>query len=263
MLVAGIDIGSATGKAVILHDSEVVGSAVIQSLGKPKNTADCVMEKAVAEAGLGSVGEIENIVSTGYGRLKIDFASENLSEIACHGKGAHWMEPSVRTVIDIGGQDCKVISVSDEGKVLEFAMNDRCAAGTGRFFESIARALCCGLDGLSALENQGEEPSVITHQCTVFAESEVVTLVNEGEDLNNIIAGINLSVAKRVTSMVRRVGLVEEVALTGGCSRNEGLAKALEKSLKIEVRSLAGDPQSAGAVGAALFAAEKLRAKAS
>ncbi len=261
MLVAGIDIGSATGKAVIMGDGEMVGSAVLSSQGHPVKTADSVMEKAMAEAGLESVEEIDNVVSTGYGRLNITYASDNLSEIACHGRGAHWMDPTLRTVIDIGGQDCKVISISDAGAVMEFAMNDRCAAGTGRFFESIARALCCGLEGLSALENQGDNPSKITHQCTVFAESEVITLVNEGEEMNDIIAGINLSVAKRVSAMVRRVGLIDNVAMTGGCSKNHGLAKALGKSLKTEIRSLPGDPQLAGAIGAAVFAREKLEAR--
>ncbi len=261
--VAGLDIGSAAGKAVIMRDGELIGSGILTSQGNPVKTADAVMEKALAEAGLDSRDGLENVVTTGYGRLKIAYASENLSEIACHGRGAHFMEPSLRTVVDIGGQDCKVISISPEGKVLEFAMNDRCAAGTGRFFESIARALCCGLEGLSALENQGDKPAKITHQCTVFAESEVVTLVNEGEDMNNIIAGINVSVAKRVSSMVRRVGLVPEVALTGGCSKNDGLAAALGKVLKTDIKHLPGDPQLAGALGAAIFAGEKLAARQS
>jgi predicted CoA-substrate-specific enzyme activase len=258
MLVGGIDIGSATGKAVIMGDGEIVGSAVLASVGHPVKTAEAVMEKALDEAGLTSVEEIDNVVSTGYGRLNITYASENLSEIACHGKGAFWLDQSLRTVIDIGGQDCKVISISDTGSVIEFAMNDRCAAGTGRFFESIARALCCGLEGLSDLDRQGETPAKITHQCTVFAESEVITLVNEGESMDNIISGINTSVAKRVSAMVRRVGLLDNVAMTGGCSKNLGLAKALAKSLKTEVHSLPGDPQLAGAIGAAVFAGEKL-----
>lgn len=167
------------------------------------------------------------------------------------------MAPSTRTVVDIGGQDCKVISVSEKGTVLNFAMNDRCAAGTGRFFEAMARALSCGLEGISALENQGDKPCTISNQCSVFAESEVVTLVNEGTDLPSIIAGINLSVASRLNSMVRRVGLVEELVMTGGCSKNDGLAKALAEKLKITIQQLPADPQITGAVGAALIAAEK------
>jgi predicted CoA-substrate-specific enzyme activase len=181
-----------------------------------------------------------------------------MSEITCHAKGAHGLAPNLRTVIDIGGQDCKVISVSPKGTVLEFSMNDRCAAGTGRFFEAMARALNCGLEGISALENQGDEPCIISNQCSVFAESEVVTLVNEGIDIKNIIAGINSSVASRLMSMSRRVGVIEDVALTGGCSKNHGLAKALAEKLKITLQKLPEDPQIVGALGAALFAAERI-----
>jgi predicted CoA-substrate-specific enzyme activase len=260
MIVGGLDIGSATGKAVIMKDGDVVGTAVCRSTAQPLETARLVMDQALTQAGLDSIGHLDKVVGTGYGRLQIPFAQENLSEISCHAKGAHWMVPSIRTVVDIGGQDCKVISMTDKGTVLEFKMNDRCAAGTGRFFEGMARALCCGLDGISSLENQGDEPCTISNQCSVFAESEVVTLVNGGTDLKNIIAGINLSVASRLTSMARRVGVVEDVALTGGCSKNRGLAAALEKKLDVQIAELPHDPQIAGALGAALAAAENLEA---
>ena len=260
MIVGGLDIGSATGKAVVVKDGNVVGTSLVVATANPGNTADQVMNEAVRQAGLSSIDHLDNIVCTGYGRLNISFAEENISEISCHAKGAHWLAPSIRTVIDIGGQDCKVISLSDKGKVLDFKMNDRCAAGTGRFFEAMARALCCGLEGISAMDNQGEEPCIISNQCSVFAESEVVTLVNEGIDLKSIIAGINLSVASRLTSMARRVGVVDDVTLTGGCSKNDGLARALEKKLDIEVKKLPQDPQLVGALGAAIFAAEKLEA---
>ncbi len=261
MIVAGIDLGSATGKAVVMKDGDVIGTHIEPSTAHPLKMANRVIEAALAEAGVPSVDHIENTVSTGYGRLDIPFANENVSEIACHAKGAHWMVPSVRTVIDIGGQDCKVISVSPKGGVLEFVMNDRCAAGTGRFFEGISRGLGCGLDGISALENQGEKPCVISNQCSVFAESEVVTLVNEGTDFRNIIAGVNLSVAKRLKGMARRVGVIEDVVLTGGCSKNDGLVKAIGESLEVEVKRLPRDPQLAGALGAALLARERLDAK--
>lgn len=259
MIVGGVDLGSATGKAVIMKDGDIVGSCVVPASARPLDAANTVMEKALAEAGVPSVEHLENVVSTGYGRLKIPYASENVSEISCHAKGAHWMIPSIRTVIDIGGQDCKVVSVSERGAVLEFVMNDRCAAGTGRFFEGIARGLGCGLEGISELANQGEEPCTISNQCSVFAESEVVTLVNEGADVRNIISGINISVAKRLRGMVRRVGAVEDVALSGGCSKNAGLAKAIGDALALSLKKLPQDPQIAGAVGAALIAMEKLR----
>ncbi len=258
MIVGGCDIGSTTGKAVVMIDGDIVSSHIIKSTTSPGKTARIAMDEAIKEAGLSTIDDLEKIIGTGYGRLQVPFAEENISEISCHAKGAHWMEPSIRTVVDIGGQDCKVISVSGKGTVNEFTMNDRCAAGTGKFFEAMARALDCGLGGLSSLDNQGKEPHAISNQCSVFAESEVVTLVNEGNDLKNIIAGINNSVAARLSSMVRRVGLVEDLALTGGCSKNDGLAKSLAEKLEVSVKRLPLDPQLAGAIGAAVLASEKL-----
>ncbi len=260
MLVGGCDVGSTTGKAVILDGAAIVSHFIVPSTTHPERTARLAMDEAVREAGLSSLTDLAYVVGTGYGRLKVPFANENVSEITCHARGAHWLNPAVRTVVDIGGQDCKVMSLDKNGKVLEFAMNDRCAAGTGRFFEAMARVLGCGLEGISAVENQGDNPATITSQCSVFAESEVVTLINEGLDLPNLIAGINNAVANRIFAMVRRIGLTKELALTGGCSKNEGLAKALEKKLGVNVTLLPQDPQIAGAVGAALIAGEKASA---
>ncbi len=259
MIVGGCDVGSATGKAVVMKDGAIVSHTIIPSTVRPEVTARRAMDGAIAEAGLSSIEDLGYLVGTGYGRLKIPFANENVSEITCHARGAHWMSPAVRTVVDIGGQDCKVMSLDENGKVLEFVMNDRCAAGTGRFFEAMARVLECGLSGLSELCLEGKNPATITSQCSVFAESEVVTLINEGVELADIVAGLHDSVARRLNSMVRRVGLVEDVALTGGCAKNEGLAKVLEGRLRVSVKKLPQDPQIAGAVGAALIAAAKLR----
>jgi predicted CoA-substrate-specific enzyme activase len=258
MIVGGCDVGSTTGKAVIIGESRILAQFIIPSTTKPEETARAAMAEAIKMAGLSSVEDLGYVVGTGYGRTKVPFANENISEITCHARGAHWMNPAVRTVVDIGGQDCKVISLDAKGKVLEFAMNDRCAAGTGRFFEAMARVLNCGLDGISSLENQGDNAATISSQCSVFAESEVITLINEGVDLPNIIAGINNAVANRLFSMVRRVGLTQELVLTGGCSKNAGLATALEKRLGVSVATLPQDPQIAGAVGAALIASDKL-----
>jgi len=258
MIVGGCDVGSTTGKAVILNEEEILSYFITPSTTNPEKTAHIAVDEALRRAGLSSLDDLGYIVGTGYGRLKVPFANENISEITCHARGAQWLSPTVRTVVDIGGQDCKVMSLNDKGKVMEFVMNDRCAAGTGRFFEAMARALDCGLEGISSLENQGDPPANITSQCSVFAESEVVTLINEGIPLPNIIAGINNSVASRLNSMVRKVGLVEDLALTGGCSKNAGLAKALAEKLKVNVVKLPQDPQIAGAVGAALIAREKL-----
>ena len=258
MLVGGCDVGSTTGKAVVKNEKSIVSHSIVPSTTKPEETARLAMDQALKMAGLSSLEELQYVVGTGYGRLRVPFANENISEITCHARGAHWLNPVVRTVIDIGGQDCKVMSLDARGRVLEFIMNDRCAAGTGSFFEAMARVLNCGLEGISSLSNQGQNPATITSQCSVFAESEVVTLINEGADLADIIAGINNAVANRLYSMVRRIGLAEELALTGGCSKNEGLARALEKKLEVTVKKLPQDPQLAGAVGAALIAGEKV-----
>lgn len=259
MIVGGCDIGSTTGKAVVMKDGAVIAGTILSSTTRPEETARLAMDEALKQAGLSSIDDLDCIIGTGYGRLKVPFAKENISEISCHGRGAQWMVPSIRTVVDIGGQDCKVMALNAKGKVMEFVMNDRCAAGTGRFFEGMARVLDCGLEGISSLENQGGNPCIITSQCTVFAESEIVTLINEGNELDNIIAGINNAVAARLNSMVRKVGLVEDVALTGGCAKNAGLASSLENFLKVKVRQLPYDPQIAGAVGAALLATERVR----
>ena len=259
MIVGGCDIGSTTGKAVILKDGKMVAYSIVTSTTKPEVTAKIAMEQAMASVGLTSMEELDYIVGTGYGRLKVPFAKENISEITCHARGANWLCPTVRTVVDIGGQDCKVMSIDAKGKVLEFVMNDRCAAGTGRFFEAMARALQVDLEGLSKLSLEGKDAAVISSQCSVFAESEVVTLVNEGRELADISAGIHNSVASRLSSMVRKVGLIEDVVLTGGCAKNAGLAKALENKLGVKVVHLPEDPQIAGALGAAIIAAERIQ----
>jgi len=258
MIVAGCDIGSTTGKSAIMVNGKLSSYTIIPSTTKPEETARKSMEEAMGFLGIVSMEEIDYIVGTGYGRLKVPFANENVSEITCHARGANWMCPSVRTVVDIGGQDCKVMSLDEKGNVLEFVMNDRCAAGTGRFFEGMARVLECGLEGISKLSLESKSPANITSQCSVFAESEVVTLINEGIDVIDIAAGVNSSVAGRLNSMVRKVGLVEDVVLTGGCAKNEGLAQALEKKLGVKVIHLSEDPQIAGAVGAAVIAAERV-----
>jgi (R)-2-hydroxyacyl-CoA dehydratese activating ATPase len=256
MIVGGCDIGSAAGKAVIIKDEMLGSYSVIPSTTKPERTARMAMGEAMQKSGLSSLEDLQYIVGTGYGRLKVPFANENISEITCHARGAHWLCPTVRTVVDIGGQDCKVISIGPSGKVLEFTMNDKCAAGTGRFFEAMARVLDCGIEGLSALSLQSKNPATITSQCSVFAESEVITLINEGIDLADIAAGLHKSIAARLNSMVNRVGLVKDVALTGGCAKNEGLIKVLEEKMGVSVKRLSQDPQIVGAVGAAVLAME-------
>ena len=258
-VVGGCDVGSTTGKALLMRDGEVLGYSIIPCAVRPEATARLALEQALAAAGLPADEELAYIVGTGYGRVRIPFASENVSEITCHGLGAFHLNPRDRTLIDIGGQDCKVIKISPKGKVIDFAMNDKCAAGTGRFFEAMARVLEITLEDLAELSMRSNDPAQITSQCSVFAESEVITLLNEGADISDIAAGINEAIAARLSSMVRKVGLEEEVTVSGGCAKNRGLIVALENKLGVQVKGLGMDPQVIGALGAALIAGRRTR----
>ncbi|RJP30395.1 MAG: CoA activase [Actinobacteria bacterium] len=256
-IVGGCDVGSTTGKALLMRDGEVLGYSIIPCAVRPEITAKMALEQAFYAAGISASEELAYIVGTGYGRVRIPFASENVSEITCHGLGAFHLNPSDRTLIDIGGQDCKVIKISPQGKVIDFAMNDKCAAGTGRFFEAMARVLEISLEELSELSLRSHSPAQITSQCSVFAESEVITLLNEGADVSDIAAGINEAIAARLSSMVRKVGLEEEITVSGGCAKNGGLIAALEQKLGVQVKALGMDPQVIGALGAALIAGRR------
>jgi len=203
---------------------------------------------------LKSAEDLTYLVGTGYGRNKVPFADENISEISCHAMGVHVSDPNVKAIIDIGGQDVKGIAIDKDGTVLNFAMNDKCAAGTGRFFESMANAFEMNLEEFSKLSLTAKNSIPITAQCTVFAESEVISLVGEGKPMEEIAAGIQLSVAKRCFVMAKKAGATDSITLTGGCAKNEGLKKAIEKVLKIKVVDLPIDPQLMGALGAAEFA---------
>lgn len=257
MIVCGCDLGSATGKVVIMNDDTILAWSVVRSTRNPEITAQLAMEDALQKAELSSVADLQYVVGTGYGRTGVSFINENISEISCHAHGAHWLHPQVRTIVDIGGQDCKVISVDARGKVLEFSMNDKCAAGTGRFFEAMTRALDCSLDELASFALQSDNPVAITKQCSVFAESEVVTQINNGISVFDIASGIHDSIARRIYAMVYKVGLNSDVVLTGGCANNAALIRSLEQHLKVNLVQLSQNPQIAGALGAALFAREK------
>jgi predicted CoA-substrate-specific enzyme activase len=256
MIVAGCDVGSLTGKTVILKDEAIISHSIVPTTPKPHITAENAMNEALAKAAL-KLEEIEYIVSTGYGREKISFANTNVTEITCHGTGAYWLIPTGRTVIDIGGQDCKVILLGDNGNITDFRMNDKCAAGTGRFLEVMARALGLELDELGAVSLKSESPAVITSQCSVFAESEIVTLIAEGIELPDIVAGIHKSIADRLLTMVKTVNSRKDFMLTGGVAKNAGVVKFLEGALG-KIEKVPVDPQIVGALGAALIAKEKL-----
>jgi predicted CoA-substrate-specific enzyme activase len=256
VIVAGVDLGSATGKAAIVEDEVILSTSVIRSTMQPEKTGMLALEAALKGAGLASPDDLAFIMGTGYGRRSAAFINDNMSEITCHARGAYCWRPTVRTVVDVGGQDCKVISLGDEGRVVTFVMNDKCAAGTGKFFEMMARTFDCSLDEFAELALQSDKPAKITKQCSVFAESEVITLINEGVDQAAIAAGLVDSIVRRLIAMIHRVGLEPELVITGGCAKNEALARGLERVLKQEVIRLPA-PQLAGALGAALFARDQ------
>lgn len=252
MITAGIDIGSITAKAAVLNNSHILGTKVMFTGYNAKQAGKMVMDDLLKELTL-SREDIKAVVSTGYGRNSVEFADKAVTEITCHGVGAHFINPAIRFIIDVGGQDSKVIKIDPEGRVVDFAMNDKCAAGTGRFLEVMARAMEVDLDEFGPICLRAEKPSKISSICTVFAESEVISLISKGETRENIIAGIHDSVASRISAMAKRVGVVEPVMMTGGVAKNIGAVKALEGKLEtsIQVSSYA---QVNGAIGAAILA---------
>ena len=205
--------------------------------------------------------QMDFVLATGYGRNSLDgLADLQMSELSCHAKGATYLFPDVHTVVDIGGQDVKVIEI-ENGMMKNFVMNDKCAAGTGRFFEAMARSFELSLPEFSKLSLTAKNVIPITAQCTVFAESEVITLVGEGKPMDEIAAGIEMAVAKRCFVMAKKAGATDSITLTGGCAKNDGLKEAIEHVLKLKVVNLKTDPQLMGALGAAEYARQKGLAK--
>jgi predicted CoA-substrate-specific enzyme activase len=256
MIVAGCDVGSLTAKAVIMEEENIISQAVVLAKTKPSESAGDVMEKALKKAGL-SRGDIQFAVGTGYGKDQVSFVQRVESEISCHAKGAWWNQPSVRTVIDIGGQDAKAIQLDDKGKVVRYIYNDKCASGTGRFLEVMAEAMEVELEKMGDIGKQAKERITISNQCVIFAETEVVSLINEGRDVSDIINALHRAMAGRVVSLARSIGVETDVVMTGGVAKNSGVFDALADCLNLPVNHLNGiDPQINGAVGAALFARE-------
>ncbi|MEX2704989.1 MAG: acyl-CoA dehydratase activase [Candidatus Freyrarchaeum guaymaensis] len=258
-IALGLDMGSVSTKALVLDDSKIVGYAILPTGVNPQNSGKKAVAKACLKAGI-SMDDIGYTVATGYGRINAPYADSRITEITCHARGAFFSNTDTRTVIDVGGQDSKVISISDDGQVIDFQMNDRCAAGTGRFIEVMARALEMSYNSMSKAALNSTKPSKISSMCTVFAESEVVSLIAKGERREDIAAGLCHSIADRIASMVNRIGLREDVMMTGGVAKNSGLVKLLEKRLKTKIW-VPEEPQIIGALGAALIAREKLPSK--
>ena len=252
MITVGIDVGSITTKAAVVKDGKVISDLVVSTGYNAQDAGTKVFNKIMGELGL-NPSSVNRIISTGYGRNSVTIADKAVTEITCHAVGAHFLNPSVRSIIDIGGQDSKAIVVNDTGGVKDFAMNDKCAAGTGRFLEVMARALEVDLDNFGKFSLQADTPAKISSLCTVFAESEVISLISKGEKRENIIAGIHESIAARVVAMAGRIGLTAPVMMTGGVAKNKGVVNALESKTghSIEVSE---KTQVTGAIGAALIA---------
>ncbi|HEY50050.1 MAG TPA: hypothetical protein G4O13_08410 [Dehalococcoidia bacterium] len=259
MIVAGFDLGTLAAKAVILRDGEIVSSEIRGIKAVPEKVAQDILDKALSQAGL-SQEDVVYSVSTGWGRKRVPFANLDMADMPCLAKGAKWLIPSARTVIDVGGQSIRALSINEAGKVLEYNTNDKCAAATGRFLELVAEALELKLEELASLAAQSKEPAKISSQCCVFAESEVVTLVNEGINLIDIVAGVHDSIVRRLAATSGTIGIVEDVVMTGGCAKNERLVGSLGKQLKVDIKTVDVDPQLVGAIGAAVIAQEKASA---
>ena len=254
--VVGLDSGSTSTNAVAMNEArEIVASVVIKTGAKAGASAERAYREVLEHAGI-TPDQVACTIATGYGRVSIPFADENVTEISCHGRGAHYFNPAVRTILDIGGQDSKAIHVNATGEVTDFAMNDKCAAGTGRFLEMIARSLEISLDELGPAALESKKHLEIASMCSVFAESEVISLIANNEEKPDIAAGVCRAVAGKAYSLMRRVGLEGAYMMTGGVAQNPGVVRAVEELIG-EKLFICEDPEIVGATGAALLALEK------
>jgi predicted CoA-substrate-specific enzyme activase len=262
MLVAGVDVGAATAKTVIVSDGKVVGQAIIPTGDRIVVAAEKVTRLALEKAGMWRdkfdfKADFDYVISTGYGRHSVPFANKAVTEIICHAQGAHFLLPGTRTIIDIGGQDSKAIGLDEKGNVINFVMNDKCAAGTGRFLEVMAQVLGVTIEELGPIALTSKNPCQISSTCTIFAESEMVSLRAEGKLREDLIAGIVRAVSSRVAVMGKTVGFKSDVVFTGGVAKNIGVKEALEEEIKMEI-IVPEEPQTMGALGAALLAKAEL-----
>lgn len=250
MISIGIDAGAATTKAVVLRENEIAGYTIIPTGFDFRKAGGEACREVLSKCRIGK-SEVRKILATGYGRSSIGFADKTMSEITAHARGVGYLIPAAHTIIDIGGQDSKVI-ITENGKVVDFLMNDRCAAGTGKFLEYTAKALEISLNELGTLALVSKNPAKISSMCTVFAESEVISLRAQKTKKEDIAAGLIESIILRTTAMVKKLGIKPEVAFVGGVAKNAGVVKAFEKTLDTKVQ-LPEEPQITGALGAALL----------
>lgn len=252
-MYAGIDVGSLVTKCVILENGNILSCSIVDSRSDPERAAEEAIEIVLSKAHL-TREDIASTVATGYGRIALPSVDKTVTELTCHGRGAHYLCPETRTVIDIGGQDSKVLRLDEQGNMIEFAMNDKCAAGTGRFLEVMAHALEIELDQLGEFSLHSNNPVSLSNTCAVFAETEVISLLASKRKKEDIASGIHMSIAGRVGNMARSFGVQRDLMMVGGVAKNIGVRKALEDFLQIEFVHMDTDPQITGALGAALLA---------
>jgi predicted CoA-substrate-specific enzyme activase len=256
-IAAGCDVGSLTAKAVIMKDRKIIASTIVRSRARPQQSADNAMNDALSQCGL-KQSDIQICVGTGYGRNQISFVDHVMSEISCHAKGAKWLMPSVKTIIDIGGQDCKIMKIDKEANVQNFLTNDKCASGTGRFLEVMSQVLNIDISELGNMSQKSHSPITFASTCTVWAQADVIKHINDGVLPEDIGAGINAAMANRVSILVRSIKPEKDIAMTGGVSKNQGVLSVMEKILGLRIKKIRkADPQLAGAIGAAIFAHER------
>ena len=255
----GVDVGSTQTKAVIINEErEIVGRALVDTGANVVQAAENAFQEALTNSEV-QEEEVEYIIGTGYGRYRVTFGNTQVTEISCHGRGAVHMFPNTHTVVDMGGQDTKAIRVSKSGEILDFCMNDKCAAGTGRFLGAASAALDIPLDQLGPTALQAERPVKISTTCTVFAESEVLSWLGKGKKIEDILLGVHQSIASRSIGLLRRVGIEDEVTFTGGVAKNTGMVQALEDGMKLKL-NVSPESHYMGALGAALFALDHILA---
>ena len=254
---AGVDVGSTQTKAVVINEQqEIVGRSLIDTGANVVLAAENAYIEALKDAGVREE-EVEYVIGTGYGRYRVTFGNAQVTEISCHARGAVHMFPQTRTVVDMGGQDTKAISVNSMGEIVDFCMNDKCAAGTGRFLGAASAALDIPLDELGPTALEAERPVRISTTCTVFAESEVLSWLGKGKKIDDILMGVHQSIAKRSIGLMRRVGIEESVTFSGGVAKNTGMVYALEDNLGLEL-NVSEESHYMGALGAALFALDRI-----
>lgn len=255
-MFAGCDLGTVSVKIVLLNDGEIVASEILPYRNLPRQAVQEAMDKALGRAGL-QPDSIGYCVATGFGKKAVPFADKTSPEVVCLNRAFQKFYPEVRTIVDIGGQSMRAINLNDRGKVLDSISNEKCASGTGKFIEVMGRALELSLEQMSELPMQASKPLPITSQCGVFAESEVITYVNDGKERADIAAGIALSVANKISSLARRITLTEKLALAGGVALNAGVVKFINSELQTKHIALDRDPRIFSALGAAIVAEER------